>query len=936
MKPTFRFLAVAIALCAGLSSLPAQQATVNEMRTNGLRAFHEGRFEDAIPDLTALIDTLGSSKQPNTAAQLEIIYFNLALCHFFTGDFAQSGKVFADYIKKYPHGSRTAISTLYIADTLRFSRKYDEAIKAYEAALRRYSYTPDEKCDIYAAIARCHLAGDDWSAAREPLLKSFRNATDSLRRSRSATLLATAYLKTLDMEHIYRMVPFLLQRDSLAARSIAFNMAAFEAGDSLFHDERYREAFWMHRLVYPHDEVQVRAENFLDYLHKSLAYEQRTFTDPRRLIRLQEWIGETEAEIAALAEIENYDADLQYRIARGYMESHRYREACELFLHLHAFGESGRAEESLFYAFFCAARIQPWSRAYDIGRKYMDTYPAGEWYDDLTLLMGQMYAREQDWEKTILHLSEALRVSPQHQSAAECLFLLGYAHFMEEQFEQAIVRLRELRDRFPGSELVPDAVYWTAMSHMFAGDYAPAADSFDKVLMDHPDCRYAVDSAFRRAVCNYALGDLEIADQRLAAFISANPGSLLAGEATVLRGDVAGALGRLDDAVAFYQRALDFPPESVNIELYNHCAFQAGEILYDSEDYSAVLAHFERYIAKNRPDSNIPQALYWSGRAKWQQGEHAATLRYYLDKALEFGNDRSALGVDMILDEWVAATRKVSPEESAAAWTAMEKARGLAESRGDRVTTMRLARLRLFQPGLSDAARERILTSLMQPEDFTNASPAVLETILDAAVQRGQTDLATGIATLLVRDFTETDYALDARMFLASVALDRLAALPPNSDEAAACRAEAVKQLDVVREVYATSPEAAQALLLLARLHLDQGQAGEADQCYEAVLGVRGWSNLWPEALCGRGACAEARKDWLKATAYYERVFIMYAAHRAWCAKAYYRRALCLHRAYEDAKAIETLHAMLDQGAYDDFPEAALARDLLSRLERGK
>ncbi len=931
-RQRLRWLGVLVLILGALSGY-SQQATVAEIRESAFRKFSEGEFDDAIPDFAALITALGESKQSQTLMAMEIVYYDLALCHFLTGNFPEADKSFQGYIKKYPHGSRTHDAYVYIADSRRFNGKHQEAIKAYQDALKRYTYAPDLLTDIYASIARCYLALDDWAAAREPLRRAFSSAPDGLRRNRAATLLATAYLKTLDMEHIYRMVPFLLQRDSLASRSIAFNMSALEAGDALFQDERYREAFWIHRLVYPHDEVQVRTEAFLDYLQKSLAYEQRYLTDPRRLMRLQEWIGETESEIKALAEIDNYDVDLHYRIARGYMEALRYREARELFLHLHAFGGAERAEESLFFAFFCSTRLQPWTRAYEIGRKYMEAYPAGEWYDDLTLMMGQMYAKEQNWPEVIRHLSEVLQTRPEHQSAAECLFLLGYAHFMEEQFEQAIVRLQDLRKRFPGSELIPAAVYWTAMASMFHSQYEPAAQDFDLILMDHPSSIYAVDSAFRRAVCNYALGQFELADERLAAFLAANPTHKLAAEATVMRGDVAGGLGQLDEAVRFYQQAMTFPPDQLNIELYNHCTFQAGQILFDAERYADVRAHFQRYIEANRPEANIPQAVYWVGRAMWQVGERAATLRYYRDTMLKYGNDRTALGVDMILDEWVGTTRKVKPEEESAAWNDLQQAMREAARAGDRVATLRLTRLLLFHPSIKDTERERVLSNLLQPESVTNASPAVLETMLDAANARGQTNFAVTIASQILQDFTETDYALDARMLLAQYAIAQARTLPPQSAEAAARFAEAIKHLGVVREVYASSGEAAKALLILGELYREQGKMEEADRCYEDVLGVRGWSNHWPEALYGRGQCAESRREYLKATAFYERIYIMYAGYRQWCAQAYLRRAECLHRAYEDTKAIETLRAMLANPDFESMPEAKQARELLAKLE---
>lgn len=922
---------VLLTLLWGAGAARAQQATIREMRETAFRQFALGEFADAIPSFMLYIEQMKDVKSSQELMALEPIFYNLALCYFLTADFGQAEKAFQAYNKRFSHGTHVHEALVYIADCRRLSGRFAEAIKAYEEALKQFTYAPDLRTDIYASIARCYLAKDDWKSACTPLLRAFNSAPDGLRRNRAATLLATAYLKTLTLEKIYPMVPYLLQHDSLAARSIAFNMAALEAGDALFKDERYREAFWVHRLVYPYDEVMVRTESFQEYLQKRAAYEQRYLTDPRKLMRIQEWIGECEVELKALRQVENYDVELYYRIARGYMEAQRYREACELFLHLHAVGGQEKAEEALYLAFQCATRILPWPRAYGIGRQYMEKFPSGKWFDELSLMMGQMYAKEQNWPETIRHFTEVLRVRPNHQSAAECLFLMGYAHFMEEQFEQAIVRLKELRTRFPEWEQTDGAVYWTAMALMFKGDYAAAATDFDLLLTRHPGTVYVEDAAYRRAVCNYALAQYELADERLAAFLKTYPQAKLAAEANMMRGDIAGALGRIDDAVSAYQRAAAYPDERLNIEFYNHCSFQAGQILFDHERYADVRAHFQRYMDRKRPDSNIPLAVYWVGRALFQLGEVAGTARFYKDAVVKYGTDRKQVGVDMILDEWVSTTRRLPPEQAVEAWDDVIKTVRDAAASGDKVAALRFTRVLMFKPDIVASARERLLSVLLQPENVTNASPAVLETMLDGAKARSQTNLAFMVAQAIITDFTETDYALDARMFLAQNAMAQ-ARESVSPDAARPFYDEAIKQLTVIREVYATSGEASQALLLLGQLYREQGKIDEADACFEAVLGVRGWSPSWPEALHGRGLCAEARKDFLKATAYYERIYVMYSNYRGWTAKAYLRRADALRRAYQDAKAVETLREMMKNEDLAKYPEYEQAKVMLAKL----
>ena len=932
----YRLASVAVLLVC-LWILPASRAsaqqTVSSIRESGQRYFADGDFSSALPFFEQLIEIQGKSKVPQIIYGLETIYYNAAMCRFLTADFPGAIQSFNRYNKKYPHGTRLHESCLYIADSYRYSGKLNEAIRQYRFCLKRFSYQMDLRTDIYAAIASCFLAQDKWNEAVEPLKNALDTAPDVSRRNRAATLLATAYLKTMRLDDIYLMVPSLLTENSLASRSIAFNMAALEAGDLLFSDERYREAFWIHRLIYPYDQILSNTENYIDRLKAETARVQRYVSSPRYLMRLQEWTADAEAELKALQEgVENYDADLLYRIARGYMEAGRYREGCELFLNLSSSDGEERAEECLYLAFICAVHFPPKSRCYSIARMYMDDYPAGEYYDVLTLIAGQMMAREADWKAVIRHFNEVLKVRPAHESAAECLYLLGYAHFMEEEFEQSRARFMEIRKKFPLCDLMADAVYWSAMASIFDGEFATGEKDFTELIEKYPRCRYIQDALYRRGVCSYALGQFDLAEKRLSDFITAWPTNDLVAEAEMTRGDIAGAVGRLEDAVGHYQAAMDSPTNQINIEQYNHCAFQAGEILFDSEEYQRVREHFTRYVQRNRSESNIPLAVYWIGRAMLQQGERQGALRLYRDAALRFGKDRLQVGVDLILDEWVATTRRCTPDEQRVAWQDLDYTIRKAKTDGDPVSALRFQRLNLYKPDITPAQKERELDSLCKLENLSNAGPAVMETMLDTAKARGQTNLAVRVASAIIKDFTETDYALDARIFLADVALAQAAREPEGSSRTEKLYAGAIRNLTVVREVYATTPEAASALLKLGGIYMRGNEPEKADECFKSVLGVRDWRPLWPKALFGRGLCAELKRDWLKASAYYERIYVMYSGYRDITARAYLARAKCLKKGYEQNKAIETLQAMLENQDLSRYPEYEEARRLLSAL----
>lgn len=894
-----------------------------ELRQAVFSKLAQGAFEEAIPDLEMLIEMLGESKTPSVQAGMEMIYYNLGVSYFFTAKFAESEKAFNGYLKKYRNKAKAAEAAHYIADCKRFQNKPDDALKAYEDLLRRYQYGYSQKADIYSSLSRCHLSQDRWREAIPHLIQVYKHSGDVLRRNWAATLLGTAYLKELDLEKLYPLMPYILRPNSFASRSVAFNMAALQAGDDLFADERYREALWIFRTVYPYETVAERSRAHLEYLQRQAERLKRTPGNPRGLMRVQESLGELEAEVEAIGELDNYDVELHYRMARSYMDFQRYREAREMFLYVTGIADEPLAEECLYLAFQCCTQVKPWAQAYEVGEQFMEKYPGGEYFDPLTLSMGQLYAFEKRWPDIIKHLTRTLEIKPEHSAGAECMFLLGYASFMEEDFDSVLTWLRRLKADYPTSELRPDATYWMAMALLFELDYEEAGREFRQLIMDYPHCAYREDATFRAAVCDYGQSLFEEADAGLIAFMDRYPRSKLVGEALLMRGDIAGAVGRTDEAIPFYQQAMQH--KDLNAEQYNHCAFQAGTIIYDDGDYERLRSHFQAYLDEARDGSNLPQAIYWIGVALWNQGEQAGALTFYRKAVEKYGGDPGAIGVDMIMDEWIGRMRSAEADVKTRARNELRRAYNSAVSGGKATVSLRLKRAIILDEGTKEDTREKLKAHLLKPERLKIASPAVLAMVIDLARAKQDVALVGLAAQQIVSAFPETDYALDARMVLARDLMAKARATEAHSEANLYFR-QAVEHLDAIRKAFATSGEAAQALLLLGSAYHDQRKFSEADQAYKDVLGVREWRPLWPEALFGRGECAYAQRRYQEAAAYYERIYLMYGHYADWTARAYYRRAECLKRLFQPEKAREVLREMVSLSSLEGQPELEQAK----------
>ncbi|MEI7880904.1 MAG: tetratricopeptide repeat protein, partial [bacterium] len=241
------FIALSASILLTLSTPALAQDSPREVRAKAQAALEKGAYADAIGYLQQMIEWYGSSKKDAAIMQMEMIYFYLGTSHFFIGQFNEARAAFTVYLKEFRNGAKIEDATLYIADCYRFEERYGDALRAYSQALKRFSFQGSIRADVYMSIARCYLAQDKWDKAIPVLRKLYEIAPDFTRRNWAASLMTTAFLKEMDLEKVYRLVPYLLQPNSFASRNVAFNMAAIEAGDNLFADEKYRDALWIYR-----------------------------------------------------------------------------------------------------------------------------------------------------------------------------------------------------------------------------------------------------------------------------------------------------------------------------------------------------------------------------------------------------------------------------------------------------------------------------------------------------------------------------------------------------------------------------------------------------------------------------------------------------------------------------------------------------------------
>lgn len=101
---------------------------------------------------------------------------------------------------------------------------------------------------------------------------------------------------------------------------------------------------------------------------------------------------------------------------------------------------------------------------------------------------------------------QAMNINPKSPRAALSLRNLGLVHLKANNLPEAMAYFNVLRQEFPRDPLVPSADYYLGDYFLERGDYARAADHFQKVVEKYPEHSIARQSAVGLARSLYALG----------------------------------------------------------------------------------------------------------------------------------------------------------------------------------------------------------------------------------------------------------------------------------------------------------------------------------------------------------------------------------------------------------------------------------------------
>jgi len=856
---------------------------------------------------------------PGAAATLEWAYFQLGVGYIETQNFDGAINALGTYVSKYPDGRYRRYSLMLRADAYGAMENYDELVALATKIIRRERLKPLEKVYMYRLLGDALFRLERFKEAINPLHYVVRYSNDKDERANGATLAAISLIRIGDIRGLFKFMPIVY--NTAAKYDVDLNLTLINEADNLYEEEKYEEAIILYRMVFFKQELiaalnrrTAETEFNIVKLVGTSANSSRASLIKRRLeINLKGY----QAQLQKIFETEDYDVILLMRMATCYFSLERYFEALALYENIYQdYPKDPLAEQAQYSAFATALKMGEKELTYKTGLNYLEAFPQGQQYEELSVAILNMYLADENYQQVINMGEQILRSRPDHINKKDIDHMIGFSAFQDEQLNKAEFKFKDMMEA-EGGDL--QATYWYALTKLFQQSYSIALENFEQLTGQAKFGIYGMDAAYRAAICHYGMGDQETALILLEKHLKEYLSSPLASEIHGMIGDIYGATGDLDKAKDHFEKCIKTAPNQVQV---NFGTFQLSTRLELMQEWDEIIKLFNRYLTKYGQKGNFTEAYYWKGTAYINKGDREQALETFFEAISKFGNHPQNYGIDMIMRDLIeeqkntgdAVSKEISFLEK------LFRVQKQAINRNQRTLQLRLATL-FAEVRQDKEQREKFIYNLLYAKNIEHAGPITLDFMGREALKRGQKKLAREVFLYFLSEHPKSDLTLGAHRGLAEVYI------------AENNWPEAEKMLMEITERFSMQQDAGWAQTQLGETYRKQNKYVQAKAAYNSVLGVKEWRGEdWPKALYGLGLCSKELGNPTEACAYFERIYVMYDGYADWAAKAYLEKGNCLLDLKMRDKAIEVFREMTLHPTVSLEPETVIAKSKLKKL----
>jgi len=920
------------------SSAPAAQGSVNDILKGAFESFNNGDFQTAATALETVL------QEATDSPALEPVYYMLGSAYFNLANYPKAIEVFKKYEKKFPTAPRLVTVSFSLGQAYLLTKQYPEAAAEFKA-LEKISPHFREESLLYAADAlKDQGKTDEEIAALEQLVGPEIKTQIA---AKAALMLAPLYAEKDDDQNNQKAVALvneLARKMNLIENIVQFNSIAIKLGDKLLDNRQYSEALTCYRAVPLKGEVIQLQTAHIEAMQDAVAHNTQAIqADPKIApdlapvnSRLKADIEQAKPLLADFVKVPDYAPTLYLRMGRALYELGQKWESVVAFGEvLRKYPNSVEAEPSLFSVILSFVDLQRTKQAQNYCAQYLRDFPTGPNAQTVGYLMGAVTMDAGDFAGAEAIFKKMLASQPNSSYRMEMLFMLGNCKFAQSNYDDASTVFKQYLSESPTGTHAEDAAYHIAVAILFDGKPDDAIGPLQEFLQKYPAGTYAADAKYRVGVCESARQDYDAVFALCTAWQNDYRDNPELAEVLSLQGDAYAATGKVDDAIASYQRASKIAtnPDTLKYALIDGACKQ----LQRKGDWEQEAAMLEEFVKKN-PDSPLAITAYFEiGRALVRQHKVEEAKTFLAQTLKKYMGDPRRDDVEKILTQLVQICVKKS--EPAADIAGASPAAVAAPSPNPNAEldsllggpgggTNATARARLLfakallaglqkRPG-EEALDFQAIANQFKPADL---SAVVLAQTADYLVQTGHLDKAGAYYAELEKTFPKSEQIDSAWVGLGEIAYQK-------RDYATALR-----QFSQAVDKSTSAAKLKDATLGKANTLMALNQLDEARKLFEQVASVREWRGpATAESVFSLGQIAAKQGKLPQAIAYYQRVYVAYQRYLPWVAKAYIASGEIFEKMGKVPEAVNTYNEMLRNDKLSTFPEADEARQRLQAL----
>jgi tetratricopeptide (TPR) repeat protein len=966
---------VLAALLMGSASLAfaAEDApSAGEMLKAAMKAMEAKRYDDAIISMYSYLGEVSESVAPRVVSIAQDIRFKLASLLIQQGRKDEAAAILQEYID-LPLCLKKRQALKMLATCYFDSEQYEECATTVNTAIdynenpvlltQRQSgdgeddfsktnvepepeYTPVELTTLYMTLAESYFNLEQWEECITPFSYVIEHTPNEQRKGYAIMQVINALINMPAFDRIMDWVPQLYRTS--ARYDIRVNLALMNAAAALYEAGEYDSALPLYRMILPRDELITYQEERMREMRiavglppeagealtedEMLLFGGTDSADPAATDAADAAVADEgkpkelvdlENLIQALKNLPPYELDIQYRMADLYKTVERYWEALKFFDTVYQADPSSEVGERCIYesVTMLLDNLDELKLAEDRVLNHIGKYKEGITSRQLAYVLTGYY-QQHDMMPTIKslkpYIDDFVRTNDEFvvKYDTELYFMQGVADLVMQNYEASEISFKYVLDEFPGSHQEANALYWYAMSQLFLQKYADAFPNFERYIKQFPQDQYVDECYFQGGICLFGQEKYKEAQERFSYVIDSYPNSSVYPEACSMRGDLYGADGLLDEAIADYERAF-VAAQKPNQATY--ATFQMAEVYEAEAKYDDIIRVVERYKERWGGDADIAKALYWIGKSKIQQKLYDEAVETYVDAIVEYGGDLRQDGVDLMISELIKISSIYLNDGQRE-----ELIANLMEAESVAANETLQLRLRVTLAKLQGTELELGEQLLAELDTLDNASPPVLATICDASFEIQDYSRSEEMLRIFNNKFEDSNFmraAYKLRGFGLFAEKDYKGTLDTINDAQA---------------LYGTDYDVAWAQLLKARVFLAEGDIEKAREANMSILTVPSWRGVpVAQATYQLGQVEEAANNPAKAFAFYQRTYFQYKGHAGgyWAAEGYLGSAEVLKKMGRENDVRNTYRAMLFDPYVNTLPQAEVARKYLGGAE---